>query len=143
MDCLDTLRADVQSLIVARTTIRCRMTRTIAQRIVYRMTRKTVSAVTNKQNQENESNLKLFSSNWLGSDVDIEILQSENKATKTIRDLMLTSGERPPIVTTDKELDIPMKQWYVLEIKNNALYPKRANDVESIFFFTIKRSEIN
>lgn len=31
-DCLDALRADVQSLIVARTTIRCRMTRTIAQR---------------------------------------------------------------------------------------------------------------
>lgn len=55
---------------------------------------------------------------------------------------MLTSGERPPIVTTDKELDFPMKQWYVLEIKNNTLYPKRANDDESIFL-TIKRSEIN
>lgn len=55
---------------------------------------------------------------------------------------MLTSGERPPIVTTDKELDIPMKQWYVLEIKNNTLYPKRANDDESIFL-TINRSEIN
>lgn len=100
------------------------------------MTRKTVFAVTNKQNQENESNLKLFSSNWLGSDVDIEILQSENKATKTIRDLMLTSGERPPIVTTDKELDIPMKQWYVLEIKNNALYPARnGQTMSSPFFF--------
>lgn len=55
---------------------------------------------------------------------------------------MFTSGERPPIVTTDKELDFPMKQWYVLEIKNNTLYPKRANDDESIFL-TIKRSEIN
>lgn len=55
---------------------------------------------------------------------------------------MLTSGERPPIVTTDKELDIPMKQWYVLEIKNDTLYPKRANDDESIFL-TINRSEIN
>lgn len=55
---------------------------------------------------------------------------------------MLTSGERPPIVTTDNELDFPMKQWYVLEIKNNTLYPKRANDDESIFL-TIKRSEIN
>lgn len=55
---------------------------------------------------------------------------------------MLTSGERPPIVTTDKELDFPMKQWYVLEIKNNTLYPKRANDDESIFL-TINRSEIN
>lgn len=55
---------------------------------------------------------------------------------------MLTFGERPPIVTTDKELDFPMKQWYVLEIKNNTLYPKRANDDESIFL-TINRSEIN
>lgn len=35
---------------------------------------KTVSAVTNKQSQENKSQLNLFSSNWLGSDVDIKIL---------------------------------------------------------------------
>lgn len=63
----------------------------------------TVSAVTNKQSQENKSDLNLFSSNWLGSDVDIKILQSEDKAIKTIRDLMLISGERPTIVTSDKE----------------------------------------
>lgn len=50
------------------------------QTIVYSMTSKIVSAVTNKQNQENESNLKLFSWNWLGSDVDIEILQSEKQS---------------------------------------------------------------
>lgn len=50
------------------------------QTIVYSMTSKIVSAVTNKQNQENESNLNLFSWNWLGSDVDIEILQSEKQS---------------------------------------------------------------
>lgn len=64
----------------------------------------------------------------------LKFYNQKNKAIKAIRDLMLTSGERPPIVTTDKELDFPMKQWYVLEIKNNTLYPKRANDDESIFF---------
>ena len=92
----------------------------------------TVAAVTNKQSQENESDLNLFSSNWLGSDVDIKISQSEDKAIKTIRDLMLISGERPTIVTSDKELDILMKQWSVLEIKNNVLYRKWENDDKSI-----------
>lgn len=96
------------------------------------MTTKTIYAVTNKQNQENESDLKLLSSNWLGNDVDIEILQSEDKAIKTIRDLMLTSGERPTIVNPDKELDILMKQWSVLEIKNKVLYRKWENDDKSI-----------
>lgn len=56
------------------------------------MTSETVSAGTNKQNQENESDLKLLISNWMGSDVDIEILQSEDKAVKTIRDLVLTTS---------------------------------------------------
>lgn len=74
-----------------------------SDRQTYSMTSEPVSAVTNKQSRENESDLKVLSSNWLGNDVDIEILQSEDKAIKTIRDLMLTSGERPTIVTLDKE----------------------------------------
>lgn len=41
---------------------------------------------------------------------------------------MLTSGERPTIVTPDKELDILMKQWSVLEIKNSVHYRKWEND---------------
>lgn len=94
------------------------------QTSAYSMTTKTISAVTNKQNQEHVSDLKLLSSNWLGNDLDIEILQSEDKAIKTIRDLILTSGERPTIVTPDKELNILMKKWSVLEIKNNVLYQK-------------------
>lgn len=92
----------------------------------------TVSAVTNKQNQENESDLNLLSSNWLGSDVDMKILQPEDKTLKTIRDLMLISGERPSILTSDKELDILTKQWSVLEIKNKVLYRKWENGDKSI-----------
>lgn len=102
------------------------------QTSAYSMTSETVSAVTNKQNQENESDLKLLCSNWLGNDVDIEILQSEDKAIKTVRDLMLTSGERHTIVTPDKELDILTKQWSVLEIKNSVLYRKWENDDKSV-----------
>lgn len=102
------------------------------QTSVYSKTRETVSAVTNKQNQENESDLKLLSSNWLGYDVDSKNLQSEDEAIKTIRDLMLTSEERPTIVTSENELDILMKQRSVLKIKNNVLFRKRENDDKSI-----------
>lgn len=79
------------------------------QNSAYSMASETVSAVTIKQNQEYENELKLLSSNWLGTDVDIEILQSEDKVIKTIRDLFITSEELLTIVTSEKELDILMK----------------------------------
>lgn len=74
----------------------------------------TVSAVTNKENQKNENYQTFLCSNWLGTDVDIERLQSEDGTIKTIRDFLLTSKERPTLATSDKELDVLLKQWSVL-----------------------------
>lgn len=55
---------------------------------------------------------------------------------------MLTSGERPPIVTTDKELDIPMKHGMYLKLKITP-FTRNGQTMMSPFFLTINRSEIN
>lgn len=90
MGCLDGLCVDVKGWIVPSATIRCQMTKAITeksdrQNSAYSNTSETISAVTKeKQKQETKSDLKLVSSNWLGSNVDIDILQSEERATKAI-----------------------------------------------------------
>lgn len=90
MGCLDGLCVDVKGWIVPSATIRCQMTKAITeksdrQNSAYSNTSETVSAVTKeKQKQETKSDLKLVSSNWLGSNVHIDILQSEDRATKAI-----------------------------------------------------------
>lgn len=90
MGCLDGLCVDVKGWIVPSATIRCQITKAITeksdrQNSAYSNTSETVSAVTKeKQKQETKRDLKLVSSNWLGSNVDIDILQSEDRATKAI-----------------------------------------------------------
>lgn len=83
MGCLDGLCVDVKGWIVPSATIRCQMTKAITeksdrQNSAYSNTSETVSAVT-KEKQETKSYLKLVSSNWLGSNVDIDILQSTKR----------------------------------------------------------------
>lgn len=118
MRCLDGLCVDVKGWIVPSATIRCQMTKAITeksdrQNSAYSNTSETVSAVTKeKQKQETKSDLKLVSSNWLGSNVDIDILQSEDRATKAIH--------CPTVVTSDKELDILLKQWTLLKVKKTS-----------------------
>lgn len=126
MGCLDGLCVDVKGWIVPSATIRCQMTKAITeksdrQNSAYSNTSETVSAVTKeKQKQETKSDLKLVSSNWLGSNVDID-----NRRKEHLRQyIMLTSGDCPTIVTSDKELDILLKQWTLLKVKKPPLLCK-------------------
>lgn len=65
-----------------------------------------------KKRNRKPNDLKLVSSNWLGSNVHIDILQSEDRATKAIH--------CPTVVTSDKELDILLKQWTLLKVKKTS-----------------------
>lgn len=100
----------------------------------------TIAAITSKSSKDqvndmvdtdSESNIRPIASNWVEqwSDQDLANFQQDDETIKQASELLAEHGsEKPRIKTQNQELITLLRQWELLEIRNNLLYRKWQNE---------------